>query len=152
MTDKFDFEKFVQGLNDPSVTIDAKQQAITDEVTNVMSELAPRLWAVINREMSKHPHNGARLNAILDCSLYSVGTWVGTFLGKPPTDENKSRMMNFVTLGAENGQQLGNHVAGTARAIGEPKLREDVHVELAKAFDANTKAVNELTEMLRGKL
>lgn len=144
----FDFGAFMAKAAQPDndTTRALLRDAVSDEMDTVMSEVAPRIWAVISKEMNRNPQNNIHLNAVLNSAIFAVLAWVAACTPQGSTNDrdNDEVLREKILANLDHSLANGRH-PDTARQlgmiaanVGSLKLLEDSLDGLSKVVVANS--------------
>lgn len=158
MSDQFDFDAFMKNALTPDeeTTREHLRDAVSDSMEASMNEVAPRIWAVLLREMQKDPQSNVHLNATLNSALCAIFAWIaacspeGETNGRDNGDVLRERVrVNLDTaLASCRTKEKAQELSMMASTVGVIKLLQDSHVLTADAIQANSKVILALNEML----
>lgn len=157
--DPFDFQAFTEKALNPSANDETREMlrdAVSDEMEHVMGEVAPRIWAVIQREMNKDPTNNLHLNAVLNSAIFAVLSWTAVCTPKGETngrdnDEVLIEKVNHNVRQALNARdpEQAQHIAFTASNTGTLQLMEDACGDLGKVLTANSMVIKGVHQTIK---
>jgi hypothetical protein len=158
----FDFGAFVASAQnpDPETTREVLRDAVSDEMESAMSEVAPRIWAILQKEMAKDPKNNIHLNAVLNAGMFSVLGWMAACTPRGETNgrDNDEVLREKVALNVanalSNAREQGAEMSSIAHNVGQLKLLNDAMGGLAEIVVANSmiiKGVHGTIRNMKGK-
>lgn len=155
---KENFDAFIAKLLQPSddTMREILRDAVSDEMENVLKEVAPRIWSVLWRQMSRDPKNSIHLNAVLNAAVVSVFSWIALCTTKKSTgayDNDKVLKVKVLAcldhaLTHGRDPEVVSKIAATASSIGTLKLIEDVLPDLTRVIETNTRIVKDIRDLL----
>lgn len=153
MSDQFDFEAFMKSLRDvsPEDVERVRREDLRDNLTEVMGEIAPRLWTVMLDQMEDARHDDTRLNAVLNAYLFATLSWVAMFT-KPGQEGILRSNVNVNLEAAFKGRSDENTRSMTqiANNLGRLKLMNDSNKGLATVLLANSSIIQGIYRYLKG--
>tara|TARA_R110000850_G_scaffold247549_1_gene372505 strand:+ start:1218 stop:1715 length:498 start_codon:yes stop_codon:yes gene_type:complete len=148
MTNKpnFDFSAFVAAAQnpDPEFRNETLRDAVSDEMEAAMAEVAPRIWAVLQREMKKDSANNIHLNAVLNAALFAVLGWTaactprGETNGADNDEVLRDKVLKNVANALSNARDQGGEMSRIAHNVGQLKLLEDAMSGMGEIVVANS--------------
>ncbi|HEY7822710.1 MAG TPA: hypothetical protein VIG24_07760 [Acidimicrobiia bacterium] len=161
--DPFNFQAFMAKatMPDDETKRELLREGVSEQMDVVMGEVAPRLWAIMQREMAKDKSNNFHLNAVLNSGIFAMLSWVAACTPRGETNgkDNDEMLIEKVTANLrqalehrseENSQQL----AFIAANAGQLKLAEDACKDLGKVLTANSMIIKgvhqEIQNMRKG--
>ena len=161
--DPFNFEAFTAKALNPSTeeTRAVLKDAVSDEMDTAMAEVAPRLWAIMQREMARDPKNNIHLNAVLNSGIFAILSWVAACTPRGQTNglDNDEVLMDKVTKNLSaalegRSEEQAQQLAFIATNAGQLKLAEDACKDLGKVLTANSMVIKgvhqEIQNMRKG--
>lgn len=149
--DTFDFGAFMAKAAQPDndTTREILRDAVSDEMDTVMSEVAPRIWAIISQEMNRDPQNNIHLNAVLNSAIFAILAWVAACTPKGSTNDRdndevlRSKILANLDHSLANGRNpdTARQLGMIAMNVGTLKLLEDALSGLSKVVVANSMVI-----------
>lgn len=142
----FDWRAFMDDVQNPDNGTKAAilGEAVSDEMGYQMAELAPRLWAVIQREMAKDPANNIHLNAVTNAAIFAVLGWIaactprGSTLGVDNDEALRTKVTKALEISLITSREQGVHMGHMATNVGQLKLLEDAVSGMGEIVVANS--------------
>jgi hypothetical protein len=155
-TDPFDFNKFLKDVDkniDPSTRDDALQEGVRDAMSDVMGEVAPRLWCIIQEQMMKDPHNNIHLNAVINASVFALLSWlvVVTPKGEESDQQLRDKVLQNLEQALSHGRDQGSQISHLAHNVGKMKLMEDSMNGVANVLVANSMVIKGIHKLIEEK-
>lgn len=155
----FDIESFMQEMRSGDAPLSAKREAQSDAVKDIMprvvAEVAPRIWAVIQKEMSRDPTSNAYLNAVLNSaviatlSLVAASTPEGSTNGEANADILRRTVNSSLEIAIANSKGAAPSILTVAKGAGALKLVKDTSETVAEALLVNSLLLKSLSASLK---
>ena len=149
----FDFSAFMKKAANPDdeTTHDLLREAVQGEMDGVMAEVAPRIWAVVQEQMAKNPHDNVYLNAVINSLIFSTLAWVCCC--SPNNDEGNDALRRQIVDNLDhaiaNSRDQGPQMSYIAHNEGRLKLSEDAVKDIAHVLTQNSRALVGVAEAIR---
>lgn len=156
--DPFNFKSFMAKAAQPDdeTTRELLREGVADQMDQVMGEVGPRIWAVLQREMSKDSQNNFHLNAVLNAGIFAILSWTAACTPKGETNgrDNDEVLMEKVTgnlrMALENrSEENAKQLAFVATNVGQLKLSEDACKDLGKVLTANSMVIKGIHQTIQ---
>lgn len=148
MTDPFNMSAFTAKMLNPDddTKREVLRDAVSEQMDSAMGEVAPRIWAVLYREMQKDPKNNIHLNAVLNSGLFALIGWLAACTPASSPDDVQDNdavlrekiLSNLDAAFANRSDENGKNMAFIAQNTGQLKLTEDACRDLGKVLTANS--------------
>lgn len=161
--DPFDFQSFISKAANPDhdTARELQREGVSEHMDAVVGEVAPRIWAILKREMAKDQKNNFHLNAVLNSGIWAVLAWVAACTPRGETNgrDNDEMLLEKVTANlkaalAGRSDEQARNLAFIANNAGALKLAEDTCADLAKVLTANSMVIkgvhHEIQNMRKG--
>lgn len=157
--DPFDFSAFVANATDadPETRKAILRDAVSDEMTSAMAEVAPRLWCVLQEQMMRDPKNNIHLNAVMNAGIFAILGWIvactpeGEQNGTDNDQVMRDKIMGNLENALSNARGQGGQMSMIAHNAGKLKLMEDALAGISKTLVANSMIIKGVHEHLKGK-
>lgn len=147
----FDPSQFIREIADPALEEETLQQSVRDDMSSVMSELAPAMWAVLHMYAMRDPQNQVRLNAVLNSAI--CATMLYAVALTPDDDATRAKVREKVLANFDRAcEQQGKvkaEMAPVAVNEGREALTRMVHEDTLKELKATRLVLREAVEELR---
>lgn len=152
MTDEtFDFGAFMRRASNPDdqTTKDLMREAISEQMDQVMGEVAPRLWCVMQEQMKKAPQDNVHLNAVMNSAIFALFAWIAACTPKGETagvDNDEALRSKIlanidVALKGDRSVEHGRNLSMLASNVGKLKLMEDSMTGVSNVLVMNSMVI-----------
>jgi hypothetical protein len=156
--ESFDFDAFMKRATTPDNDTRKAilQEGIAEEMDTVMSEVCPRVWQVLIKQMQTDPKNNLHLNAVINSALFATLSFIAACTPKGETlgRDNDEMLVEKVTanlkVALSNGRENASAMVGIAHNVGELKLLQDSNATLSKIVVSNSMVLQAVAAALKG--
>jgi len=153
--DPFNFDEFIANAANPDEATRSAhlRDAVSDQMDSAMSEIAPRLWCIMQAEMLKDPKNEIHLNAVINASIFAILGWLAVCTPKSGENDQtlRDRVMKNLDNAMSNARDQGAEMSKIAYNVGKMKLMEDAMAGLSTIITQNSMIVQGVHSAIKDK-